>query len=135
MATCYSGMGDTSKENPETQEIDHDNDSQENFQEDNSIQQLLCKTERLRQNVEDRDNDPRDAIHQLEQKLNQLTLTLHPPPEPIKDMLDKYINTLCNAQNILRKFFVARYSHLEWTRLLTIRGLAHRYSNHLRIDR
>ena len=45
MATHYSGMGDTSMENPETQEIDNDNDSQENFQEDNSIQQLLCKTE------------------------------------------------------------------------------------------
>ena len=39
-----------------------------------------------------------DAIHQLEQKLNQLTHTLHPPSEPIKDMLDKYTNTLCNAQ-------------------------------------
>ena len=98
MATHYSGMGDTSMENPETQEIDNDNDSQENFQEDNIIQQLLCKTEQLRQTVEDRDNDSRDAIHQLEQKLNQLTLTLHPPSEPINDILDKYTNTLCNAQ-------------------------------------
>ena len=31
MATCYGGMGDTSVENPETQDID--NDSQDNFQE------------------------------------------------------------------------------------------------------
>ena len=54
--------------------------------------------EQLRQTVEDRDNDPRDAIHQLEQKLNQLTLTLHPPPEPIEEVLDKYTDTLCNAQ-------------------------------------
>ena len=43
MATCYSGMGDTSMENPETQDID--NDSQDNFQEENIIQQLICKPE------------------------------------------------------------------------------------------
>ena len=43
MATHYGGMGDTSMENPETQDID--NDSQDNFQEDNIIQQLICETE------------------------------------------------------------------------------------------
>ena len=74
MATHYSGMGDTSMENPETQNIN--SDSQDNFQEDNIIQQLICEMERLRQTIEDIDNDPRDVIHQLEQKLNQLTLTL-----------------------------------------------------------
>ena len=42
--------------------------------------------ERLRQTIEDRDNDPRDVIHQLEQKLNQLTLTLCPPSEPIEEV-------------------------------------------------
>ena len=41
MATCYGGMGDTSMENPETQDID--NDSQYNFQEENIIQQLIHK--------------------------------------------------------------------------------------------
>ena len=34
----------------------------------------------------------------MEQKLNQLTLTLHPPSEPIEEVLDKYTDTLCNAQ-------------------------------------
>ena len=43
MATCYGGMGDTSMENPETQDID--NDSQDNFQEENIIQQLIHETE------------------------------------------------------------------------------------------
>ena len=52
----------------------------------------------MRQTIEDRDNDPRDVIHQLEQKLNQLTLTLHPLSEPIEEVLDKYTDTLCNAQ-------------------------------------
>ena len=98
MATHYSGMGDTSMENPETQDIDNDNDSQDNFQEDNIVQQLICKMERLRQTVEDRGNDPRDAIQQLEQKLNQLTIMLCPPLEPSEKVLDKYTDTVCNAQ-------------------------------------
>ena len=82
MATHYSGMGDTSMENPETQ--DTDNDSQNNFQEDNIIQQLIHEMEQLRQTIEDRDYDPRDVIHQLEQKLNQLTLTLYPLQNPLR---------------------------------------------------
>ena len=98
MATCYGGIGDTSMENPETEDIDNDNDSQDNFQEENIIQRLICKTEQLRQTVGDRDNNPRDAIHQLEQKLNQLTLTLFPPSEPIEEVLDKYTDNLCNGQ-------------------------------------
>ena len=52
----------------------------------------------MRQTVEDKDNDPRDAIHQLEQKLNQLTIALHPPSEPTEEILDKYTDTLCTAQ-------------------------------------
>ena len=77
MATCFSGVGDTSMENPETQDLH--NDSQDDFQDENIVQKLLCKTECLKQATEDRDNDPRDAIHQLEQRLNRLTLTMHPP--------------------------------------------------------
>ena len=50
-----------SMENPETQDID--NDSQDNFQEENIIQQLIHEMEQLRQTIEDRDNDPRDVIH------------------------------------------------------------------------
>ena len=96
MATHYGGVGDTSMENPETQDLD--NDSQNNFQDENVVQQLICETEYLRQAVEDRDNDPRDAMHQLEQRLNQLTLTLHPPSKPIEEVLDKYTETLCTAQ-------------------------------------
>ena len=39
-----------------------------------------------------------DAIKHLEQKLNQLGITLFPPTEPTGDVLNKYTNTLCNAQ-------------------------------------
>ena len=70
MATHYSGMGDTSMENPESQDVD--SDGQENYQEENiiSLQQLTHEMEQLQQTIEDEDNDPRDAIQQLEQKLN-----------------------------------------------------------------
>ena len=39
-----------------------------------------------------------DAIKHLEQKPNQLAITLHPPTELIGEVLNKYRNTLCNAQ-------------------------------------
>ena len=98
VATHYGGMGDTSMENPESQDVD--SDSQENYQEETiiSLQHLTHKMEQLRQTIEDKDNDPRDAIQQLEQKLNQLAITLHPSLEPIEEVLDKYTNTLCNTQ-------------------------------------
>ena len=96
MATCYVGVGDTSMENPETQDLD--NVSQDDFQDENIVQKLLCKTEWLKQAIEDRDNDPRETIHQLEQRLNRLTLTLHPSSDPIKEVLDKYTETLYTAQ-------------------------------------
>ena len=61
MATHYSGMGDTSMENPESQLVD--SDSQENYQEEPicSLQHLTHKMEWLRQNVKDRDNDLKEA--------------------------------------------------------------------------
>ena len=45
MATCYGGIGDTSMENPESQDIDSDN--QENYQEEHivSLQHLTHEME------------------------------------------------------------------------------------------
>ena len=68
MAKYYGGVGATSMENPETQVLD--TDSQDNFQDENIVQQLIHETECLKLAIEDRDNDPRDAIHQLEPRLN-----------------------------------------------------------------
>ena len=39
-----------------------------------------------------------DAINHLEQKLNQLAITLCPPTEPTGEVLNKYTNTLCTTQ-------------------------------------
>ena len=43
-------------EDPNTQDID--NASQDDLQDENIVQNLLCNTECLRQGVENRDNDP-----------------------------------------------------------------------------
>ena len=96
MATHFSGVGNTSMENPDKQDMDNNNEDA--FQDENIVQTLLCKTECLKQVIEDRDNDPREAIHELEQMLNRLTLTLCHSDIPIENMLDKYTETLCTAQ-------------------------------------
>ena len=83
-------------ENPDTQDMD--NNSEDAFQDKNIVQKLLCKTGHLKQVVEDRDNDPREAIHELEQRLNRLTLTLCCSDVPIENVLDRYTKTLCTAQ-------------------------------------
>ena len=96
MATHFGGAGDTNMENTETQDMD--NISEDVFQDENLVQRLLCETEHLRQVVEDRDNDPREAIHELEHRLNRLTLTLHSSDDPIENVLDRCTKTLCTAQ-------------------------------------
>ena len=76
--------------NPESQDMDAD--IQDNYQEDleniepnhlAGLRHLSCKIEELRQTIEANDDDPMDAINHLEQKLNQLAITLCPPTEPI----------------------------------------------------
>ena len=108
MATHYGGIGDTLVNNPESHDMD--SDSQDNYREDVNdlehielnppvkLKHLTCKMEQLRQTVKDWDNDPMDAIKHLEQKINQLAIILCPPTEPIGEVLNKYTNTLCNAQ-------------------------------------
>ena len=65
-------------EDPETQDLD--NAIQDDFPDENIVQNLLHETECLKQALEDRDNDPRESIQQLEQRLNKLvTITLVTP--------------------------------------------------------
>ena len=115
MATRYGEIGDTSRNNPESTNIDNnsqdniDNDSQDNYQEDfheldnidphhpAGLQHLMHEIEQLRQTIEASNNDPMDAIQNLEQKLNWLAITLCPPTEPIGEVLSKYTHTLCTA--------------------------------------
>ena len=96
MATHFGGVGDTPREDPKTQDVD--NISEDESQDEDLIRQLLCETAQLKQYVEDRDNEPRATIHGLEQRLNNLTLTLHQQDTPIENVLDRYTKTLCTAQ-------------------------------------
>ena len=96
MATHFSGVGNTPMENPKTQDVD--NVSEDESQDEDLIRQLLHETAHLKQFVEDRGNEPREAIHDLEQRLNKLTLTLHHTDTPIENVLDRYTKTLCTAQ-------------------------------------
>ena len=52
----------------------------------------------IKQFVEERANKPREAIHEIEQRLNDLTLTLCQQDTPIENVLDRYTETLCTAQ-------------------------------------
>ena len=52
----------------------------------------------LKQFIEDKNNEPREAIHDLEQRLNDLTLALCCQNTPIENVLDRYTETLCTAQ-------------------------------------
>ena len=91
--------------NPECQDMDAD--IQDNYQEDleniepnhpAGLRHLTHEIEQLRQTIEANNNDPMDATNHLEQRLNQLAITLCPPTECIGEVLNKYTNTLCNAQ-------------------------------------
>ena len=83
-------------ENLETQDVD--NVSEDDLQDENIVQKLLRETARLKQFVEDRDNETREDINDLEQRLNRLTLTLCCSDIPIEKVLDRYTKTLCTAQ-------------------------------------
>ena len=96
MAIHFGGVGDISMENPETQDVD--NVSEDDLQDENIVQKILCKAACLKQFVDYRDNESMEAIHDLEQRLNRLKLTLHHLDIPIENMLDRYTETLCTAQ-------------------------------------
>ena len=107
MTTHYGRIGDTSMNNSENHDMDA-NDYQadindlENIEPNHQagLRNLTCEIEQLLQTIKANDNDPMDAISHLEHKLNQLAITLCPPmpAEPIGEVLNKYTNTLCNAQ-------------------------------------
>ena len=96
MATHFGGIGNTPVEDPRIQETD--NVSEGESQDEDLVRQLIHKTVNLKTFIEDRNNEPREAIQEIEQRLNNLTLTLCCQNTPIKDVLDRYTETLCTAQ-------------------------------------
>ena len=107
MATHYGGIGDTSMNNSEHHDMDADNYQEdindlENIEPSHQagLKDLTHEIEQLWQTIKANDNDPKDVISHLECKCNQLAVTLHwpMPAEPIGEVLNKYTDTLCNAQ-------------------------------------
>ena len=96
MATHFSGVGDAPVEDPRTQETDNGNESES--QDEDHMRQFLAETANIKQFVEEKYHKLREAIHEIEQKLNNLTLALHHQHTPIKNVLDWYTETLCMAQ-------------------------------------
>ena len=96
MATHFAGIGATPIEDPKTQEPD--NRSENEFQDEDIMKQVLAKMENIKQFVEEKYRKPRDTIQEIEQRLNDLSLALHQPYSPIENVLDRYTETLCMAQ-------------------------------------
>ena len=96
MATCFGGIGDNLVEDSRNQE--HDNTSKGESQEEDPFKQILSETAYIRQFIEEKVNEPREAIHEIEQRLNDLTLALHCQNTPLENVLDRYTETLCTAQ-------------------------------------
>ena len=96
MATCFGGIGNTLVEDPRTQETD--NVSEGELQDEDIVRQLLTEKANIKQFVEDKYNEPKEAIHEIEQRLNDLTLALHCQNTPIETVLDGYTETLCTTQ-------------------------------------
>ena len=93
MATCFGGIGNTPIEDPRTQESD--NGSENEFQDEDVMRQVLTETKNIKQ---EKYCKPRDAIQEIEQRLNDLSLSLHQQHSPIENVLDRYTETLCSAQ-------------------------------------
>ena len=96
VATCFSGVGDIPVENHNTQEVG--NVSEDESQDEDLLRWLLRETADIKQFVEYKNNELREAIHDIEQRLNNLTLALCCQNTPIENVLDRYTKTLCTAQ-------------------------------------
>ena len=67
MATHFSGVGNALVEDPRTQETD--NGSESESQDEDLMRQVLAKTANIKQFVEEKYRELREAIHEIEQSL------------------------------------------------------------------
>ena len=96
MATHFGGVGNTPVQDTRTQETD--NGSESESQDEDLMRQVLAETANIKKFVEEKYCEPREAIHEIEQRLNNLSLALHQQHTPIENVLDRYTETLCMAQ-------------------------------------
>ena len=96
MATGFSGIGDNPIEDSQNQEPN--NISEGKSQDEDPFKQVLTETAYIKQFIEEKINGHREAIHEIEQRLYDLTLTLCHQNTPIENVLDRYTETLCSVQ-------------------------------------
>ena len=96
MATHFGEIGVTPIKDSRAQEPN--NISESESQDEDPFKQVLSKTAYIKQFIEEKFNEPREAIHKIEQRLNDLTLTLHCQNTTLENVLDRYTKTLCTAQ-------------------------------------
>ena len=82
MATRFGGIGVTPFNNSRAQEPN--NISEGESQDEDPFKQVLSETAYIRQFVAEKFNEPREAIHEIEQRLNDLTLALCCQNTPLK---------------------------------------------------
>ena len=111
MATHHGGTGQPLEEDPIPHEQDtnipkeyhhEDMDNFENVDHENhtTLKTLTRELDNLWHRVETAEGQPTEAINHLEYELYRLSLMLcsSAPPEPIDDVLQQYMETLCTAQ-------------------------------------
>ena len=81
MATHFGGTGIIPIEDSRMQECD--NISEGESQDEDPFKQVLTETAYFKHFVEEKFNEPREAIHKIEQRLNDLTLALCHQNTPI----------------------------------------------------
>ena len=75
MATCFGGIGVTPSQEP-------NNISEGESQDEDPIKQVLTETAYIKQFVEEKINKPREAIHEIEQRLNKSNSCITPSEYP-----------------------------------------------------
>ena len=110
MASHHRGAGLPSDRDPNLPEQDTDIpsnylkgiDNFENVEHENhtTLKALTRNLDDLWHRVENAEGQPMEAIHHLECELHRLVLKLQPsvPPEPLDEVLQQYMETLCSAQ-------------------------------------
>ena len=65
-----------------------------------NLANLTQELDDLCHRVQAGENQPAEALHHIECKLQKLSIVLHPParPEHLDDVLQQYMETLCSAQ-------------------------------------
>ena len=77
-------------------------DNFENVEHENhtTLKALSRNLDDLQHRVENAEGQPMETIHHLEHELHRLSFTFQPsaPPEPMDEVLQQYMETLCTAQ-------------------------------------